>query len=331
MKAGVGGTFNVLHAGHKALISRAFAVADEVIVGLASDKMASKGRKTVNSYDERRRVLEGYLSSFGKPFQIVKIEDIFGNAVTMKDLDFLVASERSKKNAEAINRERIRSGVGALKTDIVPTVLAMDFRPLSSTRVLAKEVDLDGNLLRPLRVKVGSTNPVKITAVKNVLERIYHEVEISGAEVETGVPSEPKEDEVIRGAMNRAKAAIGDADLGVGIEAGLLWDSVVHWYFDVQYCAIVDSSGKATIGHGPGFWYPPHVIEEVDKGLTVNDAMQKLTGMKAIGHGMGAVGYLSKGLVDRTSLTEMSVTAAFIPRIRPELYAGMWKKIPPER
>jgi len=325
LKAGVGGTFNVLHAGHKALISRAFAVADEVVVGLSSDRMASDGRKAVTSFNKRKEVLEEFLQTFGKPFRIDKIEDAFGSAASMKDLDFLIASEFSNKNAEAINRERIKNALGELKVEIVPTVLATDFRPLSSTRVLAKEVDLDGNLLRQLRVNVGSTNPVKIEAVRKVLGKIYSKVEISSIKVETGVPSEPKEDEVIRGAMNRAKAAIRDADIGVGIEAGLLWDNAINWYFDVQFCVIVDSSGKATIGHGPGFWYPPKIIDEVDKGLTVNDAMRKLTGIEEIGHNMGAVGYLSKGLIDRTSLTEQSVIAAFIPRIRPELYGQMWR------
>jgi inosine/xanthosine triphosphatase len=329
VKAGAGGTFNILHAGHKALISRAFAVADEVIVGLASDKMASEGRKAVNPFEKRKQALEQYLKTFGKPFHVVLIDDAFGNAVSMKDLDFLIASEWSKKNAEAINRERIKGGIGALKIEIVQTVLAMDFRPLSSTRVLAKEVDADGNLLRPLHVKVGTDNPLKVEAVRKVLAKVYKKVDVSGVKVETGVPPEPKEDEVIRGAMNRASAAIGDADLGVGIEAGLLWNDAVHWYFDVQYCAMVDSSGMATIGHGPGFWYPPQVMEEVDKGKTVNDAMKKLTGIDSIGHKMGAVGYLSNGLIDRASLTEMSVTAAFIPRIRPDLYTRIWRKLAP--
>jgi len=329
LKAGVGGTFNMLHAGHKALISRAFAVADEVVVGLASDEMASEGRKAVNPFEKRKRALEQYLVTFGKPSHIVRIEDAFGNAVSMKDLDFLIASEWSRKNAEAINRERTKGGLGALRIEIVRTVLATDFRPLSSTRVLSGEVDADGNLLRPLRVRIGTDNPLKVEAVRKVLSKVYTKVDASGVKVETGVPPEPKEDEVIRGAMNRASAAIGDADLGVGIEAGLLWDDAVHWYFDVQYCAIVDSSGMATIGHGPGFWYPPQVMEQVDKGKTVNEAMKKLTGIDSIGRQMGAVGYLSKGLIDRASLTEMSVTAAFIPRIRPDLYAQIWRKLAP--
>ena len=38
MRAVLGGTFSRLHLGHKAMIDAAFNVADEVIVGLTSDK-----------------------------------------------------------------------------------------------------------------------------------------------------------------------------------------------------------------------------------------------------------------------------------------------------
>jgi len=327
LKAGVGGTFNILHAGHRAVISRAFSLADEVVIGISSDRMAKATREMVNPYDGRKEALDKYAASFGKPYEIHQMDDIFGPTTRMEDIGLLVASEWSQKNAEIVNRERVKKGLSALKLDIVPTVLAVDFRPVSSTRVLAGEIDAEGRLLRPLRVRVGSSNSVKIEAVRKVLQRMYDKVEVEGIDVETGVPQEPREDEVIKGAMNRARAAIGDFDLGVGIEAGLLWDDVVQWYFDVQYCVIVDSSGRATIGHGPGFWYPPEVICWVEKGLTVNDAMQKITGIEKIGHGLGAVGFLSKELVRRTDLTETAVMAAFIPRIRPELYTKIWRKI----
>jgi inosine/xanthosine triphosphatase/pantetheine-phosphate adenylyltransferase len=327
LKAAVGGTFNVLHVGHKALISRAFALADEVIIGISSDRMARATRKEANPYGRRKEVLEGYAETFGKPYQIHQIDDIFGPAAHMKDLDFLVASEWSQKNAEVINRERVKKGLSAVKIEIVPTVLASDFRPVSSTRIMNGEIDADGKLKRALRIRVGTSNPVKVEGVRRVFGRLYDKIEVEGVEVETGVPQQPREDDVIKGAMNRARSAIGGADIGVGVEAGLLWDDVVQWYFDVQYCVIVDSSGRATIGHGPGFWYPPEVIEWVEKGLSVNDAMQKVTGIEKIGHTTGAVGYLSKNAIDRTRLTEMAVLAAFIPRIRPELYTEIWRKI----
>jgi non-canonical (house-cleaning) NTP pyrophosphatase len=43
--------------------------------------------------------------------------------------------------------------------------------------------------------------------------------------------------------------------------------------------------------------------------------MDQVFGQKDIGHGQGAIGYLSRGLLERKALTEQSVTAAMVPRL----------------
>ena len=43
--------------------------------------------------------------------------------------------------------------------------------------------------------------------------------------------------------------------------------------------------------------------------------MKKVYGENDIGKNQGAIGFLSKGILDRKSLTEQSVLAAMIPRI----------------
>ena len=48
--------------------------------------------------------------------------------------------------------------------------------------------------------------------------------------------------------------------------------------------------------------------------------MEELSGVVGIGKKMGAIGYLSKGLIDRTHFTELCVIMALIPRINPKLY-----------
>jgi inosine/xanthosine triphosphatase len=111
------------------------------------------------------------------------------------------------------------------------------------------------------------------------------------------------------------------ADFGVGIEAGLLRCEALKAYFDVQFCAIVDREGKVTVGHGAGFVYPPRVLRAVlEEGRTVGEAMAELSKIPDIGKRMGAIGYLSRGLLDRTQLTEQAVLMALLPRLRPELY-----------
>jgi non-canonical (house-cleaning) NTP pyrophosphatase len=43
--------------------------------------------------------------------------------------------------------------------------------------------------------------------------------------------------------------------------------------------------------------------------------MQKIYGIPEIGKKQGAIGLLSKGLIDRKTLTEQSVISALIPRM----------------
>jgi inosine/xanthosine triphosphatase len=178
-----------------------------------------------------------------------------------------------------------------------------------------------------MRVHVGSSNPVKRDAVRRVFARVFdltaEELTVELVSVESGVSPQPHGDEVARGAVARARAALGEADYSVGIEAGLIRHDSLDVYFDVQFCAVVDRAGRVTVGHGPGFLYPPRVLQAVLRdGKTVGEAMEALTGIDHIGHKMGAIGFLSRGLLERTRLTEQAVFMALIPRIRPELYHG---------
>jgi inosine/xanthosine triphosphatase len=176
-----------------------------------------------------------------------------------------------------------------------------------------------------MRVHVGSSNPVKRDAVRRVFARVFYltadELTVELVSVESSVPPQPRGDEVARGAVARARAALKEADYGVGIEAGLIRHYSLDVYFDVQFCAVVDRSGRVTLGQGPGFLYPPRVLKAaLQDGKTVGEAMEALTGIDQIGHKMGAIGFLSQGLLDRTRLTEQAVLMALIPRIRRELY-----------
>ena len=54
MRVCLGGTFDLLHAGHEALLAKAFAIGDkEVIIGITSDAMAKRTRGTVNPLERR--------------------------------------------------------------------------------------------------------------------------------------------------------------------------------------------------------------------------------------------------------------------------------------
>lgn len=173
-----------------------------------------------------------------------------------------------------------------------------------------------------MKVIVGSKNPVKIKATKNILEKIHGEVDVKGIDVDSEVPDQPfGKDETIQGAINRAKNAYSDDfDLSVGIESGLMEiPKSITGYIDLQWCAIFDGK-KITLGVSAGFEYPPHVIEEVLKGTEVGDVMDKVTGVDNLGQKTGAVSYLSKGMLNRTENTEQCVLTAMIPRMNEKIY-----------
>lgn len=169
-----------------------------------------------------------------------------------------------------------------------------------------------------MKISVGSTNPVKVKAAENVFRRVFGDAAAEGKEVRSGVPSQPFGMDTVQGAINRAKAAYSkEYDYGVGIEAGLF--DVEGFVLDMQYCAVFDGEWL-TIGCGSGFEYPPIVLEEVLTGKEVGEVMSRVAGVDDLGKKSGAIGFLSKGMLDRTALTEQSVFMALIPRINKKLY-----------
>jgi inosine/xanthosine triphosphatase len=174
-----------------------------------------------------------------------------------------------------------------------------------------------------MKVAVGSKNPVKVKATKNILKKIYEDLEVVSVDADSQVPSQPFGlDQTIAGAINRAKNAYsaGEFDLAVGIESGLMeTPNSITGYIDLQWCAVFDGN-KITLGVSSGFEYPPMVIEEVLKGVEVGDVMDKVTGVEDLGEKAGAVSYLSRGMLDRTENTEQCVLTAMIPRMNEEVY-----------
>ena len=170
-----------------------------------------------------------------------------------------------------------------------------------------------------MKVAVGSRNPAKVKAVENVFSRVYGDVEVEGVAAASEVPPQPFGEETVNGAINRAKNAFAAEkfDLSVGIEAGLF--RISGYTIDVQYSAVYDGDWL-TLGCGSGFEYPSAVLDEVLSGKEVGDVMSRVAGVENLGEKHGAIGFLSKGRLTRTQLTEQSVFMALIPRLNPQLY-----------
>ena len=177
-----------------------------------------------------------------------------------------------------------------------------------------------------MKVAVGSLNPIKIEAVKNIFTKIYPKItlEVFGKSVNSKVSTQPFNEKTIEGAINRAKKAMkdNDSDLSIGIEAGLFqFPFTISGYLDMHWCAILDKTGKTTIGCSSGFELPPKVIFRITHDCKeVGDLMDEFSGMVGIGRKEGAIGFLSKCRINRINLCEQAVLMAMIPRLNEEDY-----------
>lgn len=322
----MGGTFDHLHRGHRALIDAAASIpATSLFIGVTSDALASRGRaRAVRPLAERLSAVQRFVKERGwSHVDVAEITDPVGRAMEPQFTHIAVTPE-TRGRALDISRERERAGLPPLEVVVVPFVLADDGRPVRATRVAAGEVSVEGRLLRPPVVAVGSDNPVKIDAVGRVFGRAFKDPLVKGRKVPSRVAEQPVGEATWTGAKERAHAALASlsgADFGVGIEAGLLRVTKEARWYDVQVCAIVDAGGRVTTGVGPGFEHPPSVTRDVlEGGKTVGDAVGALAGDPDIGRKVGAVGWLSAGALDRTALTESAVLMAMLPRMRPEIY-----------
>ena len=146
----MGGTFDILHKGHKALLTRASEIGSLVLIGLTTDERAIKGRKDVeiNAYKIRKKNLETLLSSMklSSTFQIVPLNDDWGPSVVEESFTAIIVSEETKKTAERINKIRNLDGKKDLEIVIVPFVKAYDGQKISSSRIRNNEIDSNGML-----------------------------------------------------------------------------------------------------------------------------------------------------------------------------------------
>ncbi|MBI2408368.1 MAG: inosine/xanthosine triphosphatase [Gemmatimonadetes bacterium] len=170
-------------------------------------------------------------------------------------------------------------------------------------------------------VAVGSKNPVKLDAVRAVLKRLSSHAHVHATAVESMVPDQPVGDmQTIAGATNRARAARAalDADLGVGIEGG-----VVDAPTGMRTCAwavVVTRAGDAHVGGSLSMPLPDPVAALVRSGVELGHAIDQLIGTTNIKHGAGAVGVLTAGLVNRVDAYETILAYAMAPLLGPSLY-----------
>lgn len=151
MEVALGGTFDPIHDGHRALFERAFELG-HVTVGLTSDALAQETRQVprpVRQFDERRAAVESALEPLAdaqdRSFEVQRLDDPTGIA-TEPRFDAIVVSPETRDGADRINELRRSRGLDPLDVEVVDHVPAADGDRISSTRIVRGEIDAHGNL-----------------------------------------------------------------------------------------------------------------------------------------------------------------------------------------
>jgi len=147
----VGGTFDLFHIGHRALLMKAFKVGNRVLIGLCSDDFVKKMSKPhgIASYAKRLEELKNLLKKkeLLDRAEIMPLDDAYGITLSDKRIDAIVVSEETEPRARQINEKRKSMGMPPLPIVTVSMVLSEDHYPITSTRIWFEEIDREGHLL----------------------------------------------------------------------------------------------------------------------------------------------------------------------------------------
>ena len=145
----MGGTFDVIHDGHMALLNKSFSISSKVIIGLSSDQLAGKrGKNLTNEYSKRLSSLNDVIEKNfpNSSYEITKLENDFGPAVIEGSVKALIVSEETSDKGLHLNELRAERNLSPVEIVVVPMVLAKDGKAISSTRIKNSEIDSNGNL-----------------------------------------------------------------------------------------------------------------------------------------------------------------------------------------
>ncbi|MBI4181974.1 MAG: inosine/xanthosine triphosphatase [Candidatus Aenigmarchaeota archaeon] len=176
-----------------------------------------------------------------------------------------------------------------------------------------------------MKILVGSTNPVKIAAAREVFSRYFGEVQAEGVSVASQVDDQPLGDDTFLGAENRAKALLrlnGEQGLGadycVGIEGGIV-QRHGQWFGFGAMC-ILDRHGRRGYGASPHFPLPAAMVQGLLRGEELGAVTDQLFNEENSKQKMGAVGILTRGKMDRQALYEAGLTVALAPFVSQAVY-----------
>ncbi|RDU36166.1 DUF84 family protein [Neobacillus piezotolerans] len=152
-----------------------------------------------------------------------------------------------------------------------------------------------------MKIIIGSENPAKVAAVKNVFGMAG--MEIVAIDVPSNVSVQPFSDEETKeGAINRALGALehGDGDIGIGLEGGV--HMTKHGLLLCNWGALAVPGYPPLIAGGARIQLPDEIAGKLLAGRELGPVMDEYTKKKNIRKNEGAIGIFTNGQINRSEM-----------------------------
>ncbi len=172
------------------------------------------------------------------------------------------------------------------------------------------------SIFKLMKIIVGSTNPVKVSAVQEAVALFGLPASVRGVSVPSGVSPMPlSRQEVRKGAKTRAINALSHgATLAIGMEGGIApIEGQYYLTSSVYACTASDGAwgGEILVR------LPEDLVSLVlEKGMELGDVIDLQTGLENSKQGGGAVSYLTGGRLTRQQVFRDSCVQALAPLLQ---------------
>jgi inosine/xanthosine triphosphatase len=152
------------------------------------------------------------------------------------------------------------------------------------------------------KVVIASENPVKVEVAKRAFAAVFPDesFEYIAYKSESNVPEQPMGEETIQGARNRLayiKTHIPDADYWISQEGGAYTD--YNEMYARAWIVVSDTEGFTAEASTASEHLPNGIAELMHSGIELGHATDMFFNQTNTKHGLGAIGYLTDGLITR--------------------------------
>ncbi|HLS09420.1 DUF84 family protein [Lentibacillus sp.] len=150
-----------------------------------------------------------------------------------------------------------------------------------------------------MNIVIGSKNPAKIAAVKDVFTQDV----VGSAGAPSLVRDQPFSDtETRQGAINRAVGSLKtvSADIGIGLEGGVMY--VDDRLYLCNWGALITNDNEIFTASGARILLPPEIEDELKKGIELGDVMDAYAKRQDVRKKEGAIGIFTNDRISRKTM-----------------------------